>query len=241
MATWNGARFLNEQLKSVIPQLGSEDEIVVVDDASSDSTLEILRRTAVESQAPPIRIQQNERNLGPVRSFERALASARGEILLLCDQDDRWLPGKVQRIRTVFELNPNTTLVVTDGQLIDGNGEVLDPSLTSYRRYRPGLLRNLVSNTFVGCTMAFRRSSLQYCLPIPAGTPMHDQWIGLLHTIYGSVDYIDEPLIQYRRHSSNATADRHASWVRMVNWRWSLTTNLLGRWWKSTVAAVEKG
>ncbi len=234
MATWNGARFLGEQLGTVMPQLRPEDELVMVDDASRDSTIEMLKAAESEMSAVALRLYQNEQTLGPIRSFERALALAKGEILLLCDQDDRWMPGKVERIRSIFASDAATTLVLSDAELIDGEGRVFASSLATMKPYRPGLVSNLMKNTFLGCAMAFRRSSLEYCLPIPARTPMHDQWIGLLHTLFGKVVYLDEPLIQYRRHGGNATADNHASWAQMAQWRLDLTRNLMARWWQTS-------
>src|SRR5271165_270302 len=234
LATWNGAQFLAEQIGTVLPQLGPGDELVVVDDASSDSTMEILERAARESRLANVRIHQNARNLGAIRTFERALALAKGEIVLLCDQDDRWLPAKVERIRRVFAENTSVTLVHSDAQLMDETGRIYSPSWAAMRPWRPGLLANIARNTFLGCTLAFRRSSLEYCLPFPAGTPMHDQWIGLLHTIFGKVAYLGEPLVQYRRHSGNATAEHHASVAQMARWRLNLIGNLASRWWDAS-------
>ncbi len=234
MATWNGAQFLREQLQTVLQQLGPGDELVIVDDASHDETMQLLRGAEKESGAATIRLYQNERTLGAISTFERALALAKGEILLLCDQDDHWLPGKVERIRSAFARDAATTLVLSDAQLIDGEGQVFASSLAKVKPYRQGLLSNLTKNTFLGCTMAFRRSSLEYCLPFPAGTPMHDQWIGLLHTLFGKVVYLDEPLVQYRRHGGNATADNHASWGQMAQWRFDLARNLAARWWRTS-------
>jgi len=232
MATWNGAPFLEEQLQSMLPQLLPEDELVAVDDTSHDATMAILERASQQSESVTIRLYQNSQNLGAIRSFERALRLAKREIIVLCDQDDRWLPGKIKRIREVFAEDAAATLVLSDAQIIDGAGQIMAPSWTATRPYRSGLLANVAKNTFLGCTMGFRRSSLAYCLPIPAGAPMHDQWIGTLHTIFGKIVYLDEPLIQYRRHGGNATADNHASWAQMAQWRLDLIRNLVARWWQ---------
>ncbi len=232
MATWNGAKFLPEQLETLLPQLTFGDEVVVVDDGSSDETMEILKRAANESKTAAIRIHQNERRLGPIWTFERALSLARGEILLLCDQDDRWLPGRVERICGVFAEDAATTLVVSDAEVIDGTGRVIAPSWRASLPFRHTLLSNVVKNTFQGCTMAFRQTSMEYCLPIPAGAPHHDQWIGVLHTIFGKIVYIREPLIQYRRHGANNQTGRHAPWLQMLRWRYDLTINLAARCWR---------
>lgn len=234
MATWNGAQFLGEQLRTVLQQLSHGDELVVVDDGSSDATMDMLERAAKEAETTTVRLHRNERNLGAIRTFERALGLAEGEILLLCDQDDRWLPGKVERIRRIFSEDASVTLVLSDAQVIDGSGQMVASSWAATRPYRRGLVKNTIKNSFLGCTMAFRRSSLAYCLPFPTGTPMHDQWIGTLHTIFGKVVYLDEPLVQYRRHGNNATADLHASVAQMARWRLNLITSLAARWWQAS-------
>lgn len=233
MATHNGAQFLGEQLATILPQLAAGDELVVVDDLSSDGTMDILRRTAADTTGPSVRVYQNQINLGAIRSFERALGLATKNIVLLCDQDDRWMPRKVNRIRRAFAEDQTATLVLSDAQLIDEAGQVFTQSRAETKPFRFGLLSNLARNSFLGCAMAFERSSLSYCLPIPARIPMHDQWIGMLHTIFGKVVYVAEPLIQYRRHSANATADQHAPAAQMLKWRSNLLWNLAHRWWQT--------
>ena len=231
MATWNGAKFLPEQLETLIPQLTFGDEVVVVDDGSSDETLEILKRAANESKAAVIRIHQNERRLGPMSTFERALSLARGDILLLCDQDDRWLPGKADRMRSLFAGDPDLTLVISDAQVIDGTGRIIAPSWRALSPFWRSWLATMVKNKYHGCTMAFRQTSMEYCLPIPAGAPHHDQWIGILHSIFGKVLYIPEPLIQYRRHGGNNQTGRRAPWLQMLRWRYDLAINFAARCW----------
>lgn len=232
MATWNGSRFLQEQLTDILSQLTHHDELVVVDDGSFDATMDILEHAAAEASHTRVRIYRNDKNIGAIRTFERALGMAEKDLVFLSDQDDRWLPHKVCKIERAFATHPEVTLVISDTQIIDATGTVTAASWTSRRLFHPGTLANVVKNRFLGCTMAFRRSSLEYCLPFPPDTPMHDQWIGTLHSIFGSILFLPESLMQYRRHDDNATNLHRASVMQMLRWRTNLSRNLLVRYWQ---------
>lgn len=224
MATYNGQLFIKSQLTSILKQLASEDEVVIVDDVSTDNTLDIIEGF----KDTRIRVFRNPGNLGVVKTFENALSKASGDIIYLSDQDDVWLDNKVDKIISVFEANPDITLVLSDAQLIDSNGDLISHSFFSgVGGFRAGAVRNIVSNRYLGCTMAFKRNMLHYFLPIPHDIPMHDMWIGILNNVFGKVSFINEPLIQYRRHSHNATSLKHANFSQMLRWRISLVKNLL--------------
>lgn len=222
MAAYNGERFIREQIESILPQLDRESEIVVVDDASKDATVRIIEGIG----DPRIRIVRHERNHGVVRAFERALSESRGELIFLCDQDDVWHADKVKKIKEVFKLRPEISLVISNGIVIGSEGRVIRDSWLDSGTFRPGLVRNLVQNRYLGCAMAFRRSLLGYCLPFPVDTPMHDMWIGLVNQLVGESVYIAEPLFSYRRHGNNATTGVHASVTQMLKWRLALAKNL---------------
>jgi glycosyltransferase involved in cell wall biosynthesis len=226
MAVYNGAPFLQAQLESILQQLGSDDELIVVDDASHDESPRILQRM----QEPRMHVHRNERNCGVLATFERALHMARGEIVFLSDQDDLWLPGKVAKALAVFASDACATMVVTDASVIDEHGRTLNPSFFATRgRFSPGFVRNFLKNKYLGCTLSFRRTMLRRFLPIPPDVPMHDIWFGLLNEIYGETRYIDEPLTAYRRHRRNASPFVHARAMQMALWRWRLAKNIVRR------------
>ena len=207
MAVYNGAAFLKAQVESILHQLRSDDELIVVDDASQDNSMRILQ----EMHDPRLQIHRNARNVGVLATFERALGLAGGEIVFLSDQDDVWLAAKVAKVLQVFISDPRATMVVTDALVIDEHGQTLNPSFFSLRGdFSPGFMRNFIKNKYVGCTLSFRRTMLRRFLPIPPDVPMHDVWFGLLNEIYGRTRYIDEPLIAYRRHRRNASPSSHA-------------------------------
>ena len=219
VATYNGAQWIEAQLRSVLSQLAECDEVIVVDDASSDRTIATIEALA-DSR---VHIVRNERNLGVDLTFEKALKLARGEVLFLCDQDDLWHPQKVERVMEVFQKQPAVTLVLSDAQLIDASGQILAPSYFGIRgAYRPGVRASIVKSKFLGCAMAVRSSMRKYFLPFPMPIPGHDMWIGTMNEYYGRTHFLPEALIAYRRHGNNASPDRHQSLARMLRWRWQL-------------------
>lgn len=223
MAVYNGERYLEPQIRSILEQLGPDGDVVVVDDASQDGSPELLARFA----GPRFRVYRNEKNLGVLASFEKALRLAQGDVLFLSDQDDLWLPGKVGKILAAFDADPELTLIATDATLIDGDGNLIADSFFARRgRFRPGVFHNLIKNKYLGCTLAFRRSMLRYFLPIPTDVPMHDIWFGLVNQLCGKTGYLDEPLIAYRRHGANASPSKSAPFFQQVCWRWQLLKNI---------------
>lgn len=204
MAAYNGSRYVRPQVTSILPQLHEKDELIIVDDDSQDDT-----RAVIESIGDNrVRLVRNDRNLGVVRSFERALALARGEIIFLSDQDDVWVPEKVAKVLDVFERHPDVTLVATDAALIDQNGVQLTGSYYGRRgKFRSGVFSNLLRCKYLGSTMAFRSGLLSKVMPFPDGKEvLHDIWIGVVNRIsQGRTFFINEPLIWYRRHSASVT------------------------------------
>jgi glycosyltransferase involved in cell wall biosynthesis len=227
MATYNGARYLREQLESILIQMDRLDEMIVVDDGSSDDTVAMLRALGDGR----VKLLLNERNHGPIRSFERALEQARGDLVLLADQDDVWLPGKRDAIVAAFERHPSAQVVVSDAQVIDAHGSLSMPSFMATRGgFRPGLFSTLWKNRYLGCAMAVRRQALAAALPIPRRVPMHDMWLGTVGSLIGDVVYLSTALIRYRRHGDNASPSRPQGIVRMLRWRWALVISVVARW-----------
>jgi len=222
MAVYNGERYIHEQIVSILPQLNREDGIVIVDDCSTDHSVSIIE-TFHDSR---ITLLRNEQNCGVLKAFEKALMSARGDLIFLCDQDDVWRSDKVQVFKNIFSNTPEISLAVSDASIINAGGDTTIQSIYASRRFHPGLLYNLARNRYFGCTMGFRRSLLAYCIPFPSDIPMHDVWIGMVNQLVGKTAFIDERLMSYRRHDSNHTKAKHASLSKMVCWRYALVTNL---------------
>lgn len=226
MTVYNGQRFLSAQVGSVLSQLEPQDELVIIDDASSDASMDLLSSI----HDPRLCIYSNPVNLGVLRSFERGLLLSRHSILFLCDQDDVWLPGKRSAFVEAFERDPRILIVVSDAELIDAQGTVTAHSFMATRGgFRSSVWSTLIRNRYLGCAMALRRELLAAALPIPGSVPMHDMWFGALGSAIGRVSYIATPLIQYRRHGGNVSPGQSQGWLRMLRWRITLLMLLITR------------
>ncbi len=200
MATYNGESYINEQLKSLAKQARLPNELVICDDGSSDATVNIARSFA--SLAPfKVRIEVNPENLGYAQNFARAMSLCTGDFILLCDQDDVWLPSKIEAQIRVLEENPEALLAICDMVLCD---EHLVPSAHT-------LLGNILSaggkmeDFRTGCGMAFRRAVLDIVLPIPDRLMGHDNWTGRVINSISAGMTIRQPLQYYRRHKNNTS------------------------------------
>lgn len=198
MATFNGEKFVEKQLSSILSQLGQHDEVIISDDGSVDDTLVIINKFA-DSR---IKVFLNKKRYGPVGNFENALRHASGELIFLSDQDDVWLSGKVS---TVSSLLKNNDLVLTNCKVVDEFGNLLSNSFFDSRNSKKGFWINLYRNSYIGCCMAFRRDILSYVLPFPHFIHMHDWWIGLLVEAKGNIAFCQDPMIMYVRHGGNAS------------------------------------
>lgn len=211
MATYNGSAHVAEQLASILGQLGPHHEVVVVDDASTDDTLAVLGTF----EDPRLRVVESPVNRGYVRAFEAALREARGELILLADQDDVWLPGRVAMLTEALRAHQvaasNLVLLDTGAPLRApmGGGPWLLRSADSGRHLAnvAGILTGI--RPYYGCAMGVRREALALALPFPAYLDeSHDLWLALYGNLARSVVHLDEPTLQRRVHESNATPDR---------------------------------
>ncbi len=238
MAAYNGERYIQEQINSILPQLTEGDELVIVDDASSDQTKERI----LGFRDPRIKLIGHIKNQGVVETFEEAVRSATGEILFLSDGDDVWAPNKVEMVLRAFAENPKVKVVVSAIRLIDEDGRPLDDqSYMKGRKFTPALLPNLVRNRFQGSAMAFRASLIPKIVPFPKRKPfLHDAWIGARNNLTGGTTvHIEEALLYYRRHSNNFT--RRLGLREQIAKRVSLLLALAARSLKSTDLSDRQG
>lgn len=201
LCTYNGERFLRQQLDSLVNQTYKNIEIIAVDDKSTDHTYSILEE--YRKRFKFIKVFQNETNLGFRKNFESALSKTSGEYIALCDQDDLWRDDKI-----AIQVNQmaNNILVYHDSAFIDERGQLLKKNMSDVMNFYKGnqchyfLFENCVS----GHSTLFRRSLLSSLLPLPLNI-YHDKWLGFVAASKGNIDFSLEPLVNYRQHESSNT------------------------------------
>ncbi|MCI9645529.1 MAG: glycosyltransferase family 2 protein [Lachnospiraceae bacterium] len=203
MVTYHGAKYLRAQLDSILSQLQERDELVVSDDGSTDGTAALLREYQQSDRR--IRLLQGPRQ-GLKKNVEHAIAHTRGEYIFLADQDDIWSPRKVERVMEAFAGRDRPYVVIHDARVFAGDDteDIQMESFLRFRSGRPGVIKNIIKNSYIGCCMAFRQELKELILPIPASIEMHDQWIGVLSDCkFSKSCFLWEPLLLYRRHDAN--------------------------------------
>lgn len=213
MCTYNGAKYLPEQLKSIADQTVSVDELVVCDDRSKDDTIEIIKTFAATSKFP-VSIHVNEQNLGSTRNFEKCLSLCKGDIIILSDQDDRWRKDKVQKQVAYLNAHPGLDAVFSDAEKINDDSEPTGGTIweeiefdqARQQLWKSGRPHEILFNGFVvtGATLAIRKSCLERLMPFPTHVQdlIHDAWIAMVLSLENKIDFIPETLISYRIHSS---------------------------------------
>ena len=200
MAAYNGEKYIKEQIDSILRQIGDEDELIISDDGSEDSTVKIIE--SIDDDR--IILLHNTIRHGYTSNFENALNHASGDLILLSDQDDVWLP---QKYETVKGLLAEYDFVVHDCKIIDQDLKILKESYFEEMNVKPGFLSQMIRMRYLGCCMAFGRSVLEMALPFPPNTDLveHDTWLASISELYFNCKKYDEPLLLYRRHGSNTS------------------------------------
>ncbi|WP_255713445.1 glycosyltransferase family 2 protein [Dyadobacter chenwenxiniae] len=213
LCTYNGAKFLSEQLKSIADQTLPVDELVVCDDRSKDNTIEIIQSFA-ENCAFPVHIHVNETNLGSTKNFEKCLSLCTGDIIFLCDQDDKWRPDRVQKQADYLNAHSDKDAVFCDAMKMGDDSkpvgstiwEEIEFDAKKQNTWKSGKAHEILFTGFIvtGATLAIRKSCLARLMPFPTHVPdlIHDAWMAMVLSLEGKIDFIPETLIYYRIHAS---------------------------------------
>jgi glycosyltransferase involved in cell wall biosynthesis len=207
MATYNGEKYIKEQIESILDQLSPEDELIISDDNSADKTIEIIEN--IKDKRIKILFHNQNKKLSKLpnhykvtKNFENALKAATGDYIFLADQDDIWLKNKVSECLHFLK---DYDLVMTNHTIINSAGKIYNEFYRKTDPTKENFLKLIYSMPFQGCCLAFKKDILKYVLPFPKDLISHDNWIGFISKFIGKTYFIREPLIFYRRHGSNAS------------------------------------
>lgn len=225
IATFNGEKYIKQQIASILPQLTNKDEIIISDDGSTDNTIQEIN----SFESPIIHIYTNEGKHGYTPNFENALKHAKGDYIFIADQDDIWYSNK---IKYSIEILKNYDLVTTDATIINADGKETGETFYAARKPKRGFIGNLIKFGYLGCCLAFKKKILKRAIPFPQKHKYctHDNWLFIVAQTYYSVYISNKKMIYYRRHSQNASTgaqNRHASFSFRIAYRLYLCYQLM--------------
>ncbi len=207
MATYNGEKYLSQQLQSILEQLGDDDEVIIVDDCSTDGTVETVKLLGDHR----ISVHVNDRNRREVFSFSRAILLAKNEFIFLSDQDDIWLLGRATLMQQHL-IKSGASVVTSNFEWVNASGESIDVPYDGVascdsKKHLKNIVDIFVGKTnYFGCAMALRREFAHVIAPIPSFVESHDLWIALASNLAGSNAHLDESTFLKRKHTNNATS-----------------------------------
>lgn len=216
LATYNGGKYLEEQLDSILNQTYNNFRLLISDDCSSDNTKEILKKYAKKDDR--IQLFFQEKNLGVIKNFEFLLKNVKNDFYMFSDQDDIWKKEKIEKSLNKL-IETDSELVYTDLEVVDEKLEVKYPSywklkgiynkIKKYNNFKSLYLNNFIT----GCTIIAKSKQIKDVLPLPNTSKyvLHDYWIPLILSQKGKIAYIEEPLIKYRQHKNNKIGSKKRS------------------------------
>lgn len=208
VATYNGEKYIREQLDSIINQTYKNIRILISDDCSKDSTPDILKE--YEQKDDRIIVYTHEKNFGNyIKNFEFLLTKVESEYYALCDQDDVWLPEKIEKTFNKLK-EENADLAYTDLKVVDQDLNVIYPSMWDYLKIRKkveydDIRTEYLYNCVTGCTLLSKSKFIKDFLPLPCKSEymVHDYWISLYVALHGKITHLNEATILYRQHGNN--------------------------------------
>ena len=218
MATYNGEKYLEEQITSILSSTYKDFQLYIVDDGSQDNTLEIINRY-MDKYPDKIHLSKNEHNLGVTLNFLNAVSKTSSEYIMLCDQDDVWKADKIAKtLRRVKQMEVQfgkelPIAVFTDAYIVDESLNIIHESFFNSGRLNPGLTdlpHLLMENKLIGCTVMINQALRQILQrrSLPERAKFHDGWLGLIAASVGKIGFIKEPTLYYRQHGANVVGNR---------------------------------
>ena len=202
MITYNGIKYIEQQILSIIENLESEDELIISDDGSQDGTVELIE--LYKKHYPNIILVRGPHS-GIAANVSNAFQYSSCDILFFSDQDDEWLPGKIKRMKEMFKKNAAINVIMHDGFICDEKNVVTSTNETIFHKRNPkhGVINNIIKSTYYGCCMAFRRSFLEKYMPLSSKLLAYDQFLGLCAEHQRTSFFMDEQFIKHRYHGLN--------------------------------------
>ena len=229
LCTYNGEKYIIQQLESIINQSILPKEIVICDDISTDRTIEVAKDFLKSQEIINWSLFKNDKNLGVTKNFEKAISLCTGDIIFTCDQDDVWLHNKIETCVDEFFNNPDLLMVFSDAYLVDDNlsktglnlWSAVYPQMNKLITHKDFINVLAKNNIMTGMTMAFRRKLVDISVPFDKDW-IHDYWLAITGSLIGQVKAIDKPLVLYRQHSSNVLGAKKESLKKKIE---SYTSN----------------
>lgn len=225
LSTYNGEKYLSEQLNSLFKQTIQNFILLVRDDGSTDRTIDIIKDYQMKYPSRIMLVEDSLGNLGSSRSFMKLLEYSNSEYIMFCDQDDVWLPHKIELslnkmkdLENIYSKNV-PLLIFTDLVVVNDKLNIISESFWRYQKLDPQISRDwrklLAQNVITGCTIMINKKAKEVSLPYLVETMMYDHWIGVNVAKYGKVDWINRPTVLYRQHSSNV-AGAHKYGIKYI-------------------------
>lgn len=209
LATYNGEKYLKEQIDSILKQTYQNIQLIISDDGSKDHTREILKE--YEEKDNRVKVYYQNENLGCIRNFEFLLKQVKSPIYMLSDQDDIWKPEKIEKTYEKL-IEEKADLVFGDLEVVDDELKTMYPSFNDFmklsrkiRKFKNTAQLNYLYNCVTGCTILSKKKWIEKILPLPVQSKyvLHDHWIGLMISLKGKLAYMPEKYIRYRQHEDN--------------------------------------
>ena len=248
LATYNGEKYLEEQLDSIACQIIPPKRIIISDDCSTDGTISLIKNWRLKSQIPLTLLDSDIKNVGCVKNFEKLLAAATSDYVMLADQDDIWDLDKSKRLLAAMhkiESKHSSScpiLIHSDLRLVDESNNLIAKSYFEYQNIRPkydSLLSISLQNIVTGCTCLMNKSCILHALPFPPSVVMHDWWLAMITSRLGILFCLNEPLLSYRQHGSNAVGVKSFSKLILYVSRMLINREARNKWFSRAIHQMQ--